>query len=29
MFEYARDHRAIDPKDRAVAEQHLRAVRGR
>ncbi len=29
MFECARDHRAIDPKDRAVAEQHLRAVRGR
>jgi tetratricopeptide (TPR) repeat protein len=29
MFEYARDHRAIDPNNRAVAEQHLRAVRGR
>lgn len=29
MFEYARDHRAIDPKNRAVAEQHLRAVQGR
>ncbi|KUL25464.1 hypothetical protein ADL12_34970 [Streptomyces regalis] len=29
MFEYARDHRAIDPQNRAVAEQHLRAVRGR
>jgi len=29
MFEYARDHRAIDPKNRAVAEQHLRAMRGR
>ncbi|WP_329258036.1 tetratricopeptide repeat protein [Actinoallomurus sp. NBC_01490] len=29
MFEYARDHPAIDPKNRALAEQHLRAVRGR
>lgn len=29
MFEYARSHRAVKPKDRAVAEQHLRAVRGR
>lgn len=29
MFEYARDHPAIDSQNRAVAEQHLRAVRGR
>lgn len=29
MFEYARDHRAIEPENRAIAEQHLRAVRSR
>jgi len=29
MFEYARDHPAIGPERRAVAEQHLRVVQGR
>lgn len=29
MFEYARDHHAIEPKNRAVAEQHLREIHGR
>jgi hypothetical protein len=29
MFEYARDHPAISQESRAVAERHLRAVRGR
>ncbi|KFU78300.1 TPR repeat-containing protein [Amycolatopsis lurida] len=29
MFEYARNHPATTPKDRGVATQHLRAVRGR
>ncbi|MET7330815.1 tetratricopeptide repeat protein [Nonomuraea sp. NPDC005650] len=29
MFKYSRDHRAIDPKNRAIAEQRLRGVRGR
>ncbi|GLY89988.1 tetratricopeptide repeat protein [Actinoallomurus iriomotensis] len=29
MFEYARNHRAIEPENRAIAEQRLQAVRGR
>ncbi|MEU4770304.1 tetratricopeptide repeat protein [Actinosynnema sp. NPDC023794] len=29
MFRHARDHHAMDPAERALAEQRLRAVRGR
>lgn len=28
MFEYARDHRGIEPSNRATAEEHLRTIRG-
>lgn len=29
MLEFARDHLADDPRNRAIAERHLRAIRGR
>ncbi|MFC6879950.1 MULTISPECIES: tetratricopeptide repeat protein [Actinomadura] len=29
LFEYARDFHAIEPNNRAIAEQHLRTLRGR